>query len=69
MQRVTDDDTGTAMAACQTQDGPLVAARLSAFEGEQRLSDTEGVGESDADAAGADVETEPRSRPEDGRLG
>ncbi len=59
VERVADDDAGTAMAAGEAEDGALVAAGLSAFEGEQRLRDAKGVGERDTDAAGADVEAEP----------
>jgi len=59
VERVADDDPGTAMAAGEAEDGALVATGLCALDGEQRLRDAQGIRERDTDAAGADIETEP----------
>ncbi len=61
-QGIADDDAGASMAARETKDRALIAPGLRALDGEQRLGDTERVGEGDADAARADVEAEPRLR-------
>jgi hypothetical protein len=62
VERIADDDAGAAVAACETEDGALVAAGLRAFDGEQGLRDAERVGERDTDAARADIEAEPGLR-------
>ena len=59
VQRIADDDAGAAVAACEAEDGALIAAGLRALDGEQRLRDAERVGERDTDAARADIEAEP----------
>jgi hypothetical protein len=69
VQRVSDDNAGAAMAAGEAEDGALVAAGLRALEGKQRLRDAQGIGERDADAAGADVEAEPGLRGAEPGLG
>lgn len=60
MQRIADDDAGAAVAAQEAEDRTLVPTRLGALDGEQRLGDTERIGERDPDAARADIEAEPR---------
>ena len=62
MERIADDDAGTAVPTRQAKDGALVAARLRALDGEQRLRDPEGVGDRDADPARAHIEAEQRMR-------
>ena len=59
VERIADDDAGATMTAGQPQDGTLIAARLCAFQGHQRLSDAKGIGDRDADSACPDVEAEP----------
>ncbi len=41
VQRIADDDAGAAVAAREAQDGSLIATRLAALDGEQRLRDPE----------------------------
>src|ERR1700759_3914417 len=60
VQRVADHDTRATMASREAEDGALIAAGLCALDGQERLSDTEGVRERDSDAARADIEAEPR---------
>jgi hypothetical protein len=59
VERIADDDAGAAVAACEAEDGALVAAGLRAFDGEQRLREAELVGECDTDATRADIEAQP----------
>jgi hypothetical protein len=60
VQRIANDNTGAVVTACEPEDGALIAAGLGALDGEQRLRNAEGIGERDTDAAGADIEAEPR---------
>jgi hypothetical protein len=60
VQRVADNDAGAVVAAGESEDGALIAAGLGALDGEERLRNAERIGERDTDAAGADIETEPR---------
>jgi hypothetical protein len=59
MEGVADDESGAAVAAGEAEDGALVAAGGGALEGHERLGDAQRVREGDADATGADIETEP----------
>jgi hypothetical protein len=59
VQRIADDDAGAVVTACEPEDGALIAAGLSALDSEERLRNTERIGERDTDAAGADIEAEP----------
>jgi hypothetical protein len=68
VQRIADDDAGAAVAAGEAQDRALVAARLGALDGEQRLRAAECVGECDTDAARADIEAQPGLREAPPRL-
>jgi hypothetical protein len=60
VQRIANDNAGAVVTACEPEDGALIAAGLGALDGEQRLRNAEGIGERDTDAAGADIEAEPR---------
>jgi hypothetical protein len=60
VQRIADDDAGAVVTACESEDGALIAAGLGALDGEERLRNAERIGERDTDAAGADIEAEPR---------
>ena len=60
VQRIADDDAGAVVTAYKSEDGPLIAAGLRALDSEERLRNAEGIGERDTDAAGADIEAEPR---------
>jgi hypothetical protein len=60
VQRIADDDAGTVVTACQPEDGALIAAELGALDCEERLRNAECIRERDTDAAGADIEAEPR---------
>jgi hypothetical protein len=62
MQGIANDNAGALMAADKAEDGALVAAGLGALDGEERLCDAQGIGERDADAAGADVQAKPGLR-------
>ena len=59
VQRIADDDAGAVVTACESEDGALITAGLSALDSEERLRNTERIGERDTDAAGADIEAEP----------
>jgi hypothetical protein len=60
VQRIADNDAGAVVTACESEDGALIAAGLGALDGEERLRNAERIGERDTDAAGADIEAEPR---------
>jgi hypothetical protein len=60
VQRIADDDAGAVMTACQSEYGALIAAGLGTLDSEEWLRNAEGIGERDTDAAGADIEAEPR---------
>jgi hypothetical protein len=60
VERIADDDAGAVVTACEPEDGALIAAGLGALDREQRLRNAEGIGERDTDAAGTDIEAEPR---------
>ncbi len=60
VQRIADDDAGAVVTACQSEDGALIAAGLGALDSEERLRNAERIGERDTDAAGTDIEAEPR---------
>jgi hypothetical protein len=60
VQRIADDYAGAVVTACESEDRALIAAGLRALDSEKRLRNAEGIGERDTDAAGADIEAEPR---------
>jgi hypothetical protein len=60
VQRIADDDAGAVVTACEPEDGALIAAGLGALDSEERLRNAEDIGERDSDAAGTDIEAEPR---------
>jgi hypothetical protein len=60
VERIADDDSGAVVTACESEDGALIAAGLGALDREERLRNAEGIGERDTDAAGTDIEAEPR---------
>jgi hypothetical protein len=60
VQRIADDDAGAVVTACKSEDGALIAAGLGALDSEERLRYAQRIGERDTDAAGADIEAEPR---------
>jgi hypothetical protein len=60
VQRIADDDAGAVVTACEPEDGALIATGLGALDSEERLRNAEGIGERDTDAAGTDIEAEPR---------
>jgi hypothetical protein len=60
VQRIADDDAGAVVATCKPEDGALIAAGLGALDSEERLRNAEDIGERDSDAAGTDIEAEPR---------
>jgi hypothetical protein len=62
VERIADHDTDTGMAAGEPGEGPDVVPAIGAGERHERLSETERIGESHADAAVADIEAHPSPR-------